>query len=64
MVQKGGCGIVYPHRILFRLDLFFLIMKEYFGNLGFEIGGILHLTGKQAMVCLQQGALLVDARRF
>jgi rhodanese-related sulfurtransferase len=62
MVQEGGCGIVYPHRIIFRLDLFFLIMKEYFGNLGFEIDGILHLTGKQAMVCLELGALLVDVR--
>lgn len=37
-------------------------MKEHFGNLGFEIDGILHLTGKQAMVCLEEGALLVDVR--
>jgi len=37
-------------------------MKEHFGNLGFEIDGILHLTGKQAMVCLEEGALLLDVR--
>jgi rhodanese-related sulfurtransferase len=37
-------------------------MREYYENLGFEIGGILHLTGKQAMVCLQHGAILVDIR--
>ena len=37
-------------------------MKEYFNNLGFEINGILHLTGKQAYTCLQSGAILVDVR--
>lgn len=37
-------------------------MKEDFQNLGFEIDGVLHLTGKQAFACLQQGAILVDVR--
>ena len=37
-------------------------MKEDFNNLGFEIDGILHLTGKQAYACLQQSAILVDVR--
>ena len=37
-------------------------MKEDFNNLGFEIDGLLHLTGKQAFACLQQGAILVDVR--
>ena len=37
-------------------------MKEDFNNLGFEIDGILHLTGKQAYTCLKQEALLVDVR--
>lgn len=37
-------------------------MKEDFNNLGFEIDGLLHLTGKQAMVCLNKGAILVDVR--
>lgn len=37
-------------------------MKEDFHNLGFEIDGLLHLTGKQAFACLQQGAILVDVR--
>ena len=37
-------------------------MKEDFNNLGFEIDGLLHLTGKQAMICLLQGAILVDVR--
>ena len=37
-------------------------MKNYFHNLGFEIGGLLHLTGKQALECLHQGAILVDVR--
>jgi len=39
-----------------------MIMKSDFNNLGFEIEGLLHLTGKQAFACLQQGALLVDVR--
>jgi rhodanese-related sulfurtransferase len=39
-----------------------MIMKEYFHNFGFEIDGMLHLTGKQALECLQQGAVLVDLR--
>jgi len=39
-----------------------MIMKSDFNNLGFEIEGLLHLTGKQAYACLQQGALLVDVR--
>ncbi len=37
-------------------------MKKDFNNLGFEIDGLLHLTGKQAFVCLQNGAILVDVR--
>jgi len=37
-------------------------MKEYYNNLGFEIDGLLHLTGKQAMHCLQNGVILVDVR--
>lgn len=37
-------------------------MKEHFKNLGFEINGILHLTGNQALQCLQDGAVLVDIR--
>ena len=37
-------------------------MKEHFNNLGFEISGILHLTGKQAIQCLQSGAFLLDVR--
>ena len=37
-------------------------MKADFNDLGFEIDGLLHLTGKQALACLQQGALLVDVR--
>ena len=37
-------------------------MKSDFQNLGFEIDGLLHLTGKQAWACLQQGAILVDVR--
>ncbi|MEI8048734.1 MAG: rhodanese-like domain-containing protein [Bacteroidota bacterium] len=37
-------------------------MKEDFNNLGFEIEGLLHLTGKQALVCIQNGGLLVDVR--
>lgn len=37
-------------------------MKEDFNNLGFEIDGMLHLTGKQALSCIQQGAILVDVR--
>ena len=37
-------------------------MKEHFDNLGFEIDGLLHLTGKQAITCLQNGAILVDVR--
>ena len=37
-------------------------MKADFNNLGFEIDGLLHLTGKQALVCLQNGAVLVDVR--
>jgi len=37
-------------------------MKADFSNLGFEIDGLLHLTGKQAFACLRQGAILVDVR--
>jgi rhodanese-related sulfurtransferase len=37
-------------------------MKEDFHNLGFEINGLLHLTGKQALTCIQHGAILVDVR--
>jgi rhodanese-related sulfurtransferase len=37
-------------------------MKENFDNLGFEIGGMLHLNGQQALACIQKGALLVDVR--
>ena len=37
-------------------------MKEYFNNLGFEINGLLHLTGNQAFQCLGEGAILVDVR--
>jgi rhodanese-related sulfurtransferase len=37
-------------------------MKEHFDNLGFEIDGILHLTGRQAFTCLQNGVILVDIR--
>jgi rhodanese-related sulfurtransferase len=37
-------------------------MKEDFSNLGFEIDGLLHLTGKNALVCLQNGAIMVDVR--
>ncbi len=37
-------------------------MKADFHNLGFEIDGLLHLTGKQAFTCLQEGAFLVDVR--
>jgi len=37
-------------------------MKEDFNNLGFEIDGLLHLTGKQALACIQHGAILVDVR--
>jgi rhodanese-related sulfurtransferase len=37
-------------------------MKADFHNLGFEIDGLLHLTGKQAFACLQHGAILVDVR--
>lgn len=37
-------------------------MKEHFGNLGFEIDGLLNLTGKQALKCLSAGAVLVDIR--
>ena len=37
-------------------------MKTHFCNLGFEIDGLLHLTGKQAYECTQNGALLVDVR--
>ena len=44
------------------MDLFCVKMKTDFFNLGFEIGGLLHLTGKQAHTCLQQGAILVDVR--
>lgn len=44
------------------MDLFSIKMKTDFYNLGFEINGLLHLTGKQAFACLQQGAILVDVR--
>ena len=44
------------------MDLFLIKMKEDFHNLGFEIDGILHLTGKQTLTCLQQGAILIDVR--
>jgi rhodanese-related sulfurtransferase len=37
-------------------------MKEHFKNLGFEIGGILHLTGRQAIQCLEDDAVLIDVR--
>jgi rhodanese-related sulfurtransferase len=37
-------------------------MKEHFQNFGIEINGLLHLTGKQALACIQKGALLVDVR--
>jgi rhodanese-related sulfurtransferase len=37
-------------------------MKEDFHNLGFEIDGLLHLTGIQALMCIQRGAILVDVR--
>jgi rhodanese-related sulfurtransferase len=37
-------------------------MKKEFYNLGFEINGLLHLTGKQAWSCIQKGAILVDVR--
>jgi rhodanese-related sulfurtransferase len=37
-------------------------MQSDFNNLGFEIDGQLHLTGKQAILCLQNGAILVDVR--
>lgn len=37
-------------------------MKEYFQNLGFEINGVLNLTGKQAIKCLSCDAILVDIR--
>jgi rhodanese-related sulfurtransferase len=37
-------------------------MKENFENLGFEIDEILHLTGKQALICLQKEAILLDVR--
>lgn len=38
------------------------MMKEYFENLGFEIDGILHLTGNQALICLQKESVLLDVR--
>ena len=44
------------------MDLFRIKMKEDFNNLGFEIDGVLHLTGKQALFCIQNGAILVDVR--
>jgi rhodanese-related sulfurtransferase len=44
------------------MDIFCLIMKTDFNNLGFEIDGLLHLSGKQAFACLQHGAILVDVR--
>jgi len=31
--------------------------------MGFEIDGLLHLSGKQALACIEHGALLVDVRR-
>jgi rhodanese-related sulfurtransferase len=37
-------------------------MKEHFNNFGFEINGLIHLTGNQALQCLQSGAVLVDIR--
>ncbi len=37
-------------------------MNEMFNNLGFIIGGLRHLTGKQAWECCQSGALIVDVR--
>jgi len=37
-------------------------MKEHFNHRGFEIDGILHLTGRQALMCLNEGAVLVDVR--
>lgn len=37
-------------------------MKEYFNYLGFEIDGILHLTGNQALICLQSESVLLDVR--
>ena len=37
-------------------------MQPDFNNIGFEIDGLLHLTGKQAFAFLQEGAILVDVR--
>ncbi|HOW32801.1 MAG TPA: rhodanese-like domain-containing protein [Bacteroidales bacterium] len=37
-------------------------MKEHFLNLGFEINGVLHLTGRQAIQCIEAGAVLLDIR--
>ncbi|MBK7028963.1 MAG: hypothetical protein IPH45_07045 [Bacteroidales bacterium] len=38
------------------------MMKENFENLGFEIDGILHLTGNQALICLVKDAVILDVR--
>jgi len=37
-------------------------MKEHFLNKGFEIDGLLHLTGRQALECFDDGAFLLDVR--
>lgn len=62
MVQENRGGSLHSDRLLFHLDLFRLAMKEYYLNLGFEIDGLLNLTGKQAVQCLSESAVLVDVR--
>lgn len=37
-------------------------MKKYFSDLGFSIGGLLHLSPKQAYDCCLNGAVIVDVR--
>lgn len=39
-------------------------MNKIFENKGFIINGIQHLSGSEAIQCIEQGAVLVDIREF
>lgn len=39
-------------------------MKNIFENKGFVINEIVHLSGREAIQCIKQGAVLIDIREF
>ncbi|OFX59484.1 MAG: hypothetical protein A2046_00695 [Bacteroidetes bacterium GWA2_30_7] len=39
-------------------------MINVFENIGFEINGIKHISGNEAILCIKQGAIIIDIREF